>query len=103
MARKEKGNELTDADVKFLSLVPKGANKIPLKVKKSNKGKPMIDLNSLFTDNVDSPFVAAVIVNKAANLEEAKERILKAGFSVDSQEDAEGAVVFKLKDIPEIG
>ncbi len=98
---KEKGNELTDADVKFLSLVPKGANKIPLKIKKSDKGKPMIDLNSLFTTGADAPFVAAVIVNKAADLEEAKERILKAGFSIDSPEDADGAIVFKQKDVPE--
>jgi hypothetical protein len=99
---KAKGNELTDADVKFISIVPKGANKIPLKIKKNAEGKQFMDLNSLFDKNIESPFVTKVIINKSAeDIEEVKARVALAGFSLDEAEEKENVIILKQEDAPE--
>lgn len=99
--KKIKANELTEADVQFISLVPKGANRIPLRILKE-EGKVMIKgFEGLFNKEVSESYVASFLINKGANIEEAKARISKIGFSITDVEEKEGMTVFHQKTVPE--
>lgn len=88
-------NELTNVQVSHVSLVKRGAIRVPFRFLKSNDGDgDMIDLN-IFKKKETKPMVAAVLVNKAANLDVAKARITKAGFQVEKFDDSnDGVIIF---------
>lgn len=99
--KKIKATELTDADCRFISLVPKGANRIPIRVMKSKEGTTMLKgFEGVFKKEVSTAYVASFVVNKGADLELARAKIEKAGFSVKDVEDREGLTVYHQKTAP---
>ena len=95
--------KMKDADVSFISLVDRGANRIPFKIVK--KENPMaghfagLDLGKLFTRKSDQKDkrgeVLAVVTMKGDDFEEVKQQVADAGFSVASvQEMEDGSVLF---------
>ena len=104
MKKKIQANELVDADVRFISLVPKGANYLPIRVTKSKEGTTTMNIKGfegLFEKEVSTAYVASFVVSKEADLELAKAKIEKAGFKVSDVEDKDGVTVFHQKSAPE--
>ncbi len=103
--------QLTEVEVKAISLVPHGANQAPFKILKSEDVEPqqteevsMINLGELFTrlkskDAPTVPNVDAIIIQKDGNNVEALKEAIKAeGFSVDNIEEQDEALVLKQVD-----
>lgn len=97
--------KMTDAKVSFISLVERGANRIPFKIMK--KEKPMagpisgLDLGSLFARKAEKPTVelVGVVTMKGEGLDSVKGQIQEAGFAVDSTLDTQdNSVVFAQVD-----
>lgn len=104
MGKRVKLNEIVKGDVTFVSLVKRGANRIPFRMTKSEDD--MIDFNldpfGVFQKsdkNTIEPAIASVIVRKGADLELAKARIAKAGLSIDNMEDHEDGHIFKQEGV----
>lgn len=96
---KVNSNELQGTDVQFVSLVKRGANRIPFRIVKEDT-EPMLDLGSIgrkfFQKAEPTPGVLAVMVNKdAANLDAIKEQLKAAGLSVEKSEEKDGIIFFK--------
>src|SRR5690349_5175551 len=96
-------NELLDLDVRRVSLVKRGANRIPFRIIKTAGGTPMLDLSRLFKADVKTPYVSAVAVRKGADLDAAKALIAAAGLSAANPEDQGTVTVFHQGDSPEAG
>ena len=89
-------NELTDVDVKYVSLVKRGANRIPFRIVKSEDGekKMNIDLSSLFKSEPLAPVVAYIAVSDNADQGVAEARIEAAGFSIEKAEEVDGGILY---------
>lgn len=98
--KKVKANELKDAEVQFISIVPKGANRMPISILKS-ENKIMKGFESIFGKEVSQPYVASIMVSKDVDIKEAEARIKKSGFSVDQKEEQDEMIVFKQKTAPQ--
>lgn len=91
--------ELTNVQVSHVSLVKRGAIRIPFRILKSEGDVSMINLTHLFKRDPMVPTVAAVIVNKASDLEVAKARLTKANFQIEKFDDTqEGVIIFPQSD-----
>lgn len=102
--------KMSDAKVSHISLVERGANRIPFKVVKQEvKGMKYfagIDLGrvgSLFAKKAEPavvvPVVVGIITMKGEGLESIKAQIVEAGFQVEDMiENEDGSVVFKQGD-----
>jgi xanthosine utilization system XapX-like protein len=97
--------KMSKGDVSFISLVERGANRIPFKVIKQEKSMNKfagIDLGSIFgvrKAEAPAPKVVAIVSLAGEGLESITQQIEQAGFSVahmDEQDD--GSVVFKQED-----
>lgn len=87
--------ELLEPDVQYISLVKRGANRIPFRIIKSEKGSMInLDLSRIFKRE-KPPTILAVIVNKAEVSDSVVGVIKEAGFSVDNLVVQEGCTVFK--------
>jgi hypothetical protein len=90
-------HELKDADVDFVSLVKRGANRIPFRIVKEDKSD-MLDLHKigrrLFKQVDPVPTVVAAVVRKGADLEAVKARLIEAGLSVEHVTEQDGVLVF---------
>jgi hypothetical protein len=90
-------HELTDADVDFVSLVKRGANRIPFRIVKEDTSD-MLDLHKigrrLFKQADPVPTVVAAVVRKGADLEAVKARLIEAGLSVEHVTEQDGVLVF---------
>lgn len=100
--------EMADADVLYISLVDRGANRIPFKVIKQESNMAGhytgLDLSSLFRtqksdqspDPAPTAQVLGVVTMKGEQYESVKGAVEAAGFSVaDEQELEDGSVIFK--------
>lgn len=93
-------NELTDATVSMISMVKRGANKIPFKITKED-GTMSIDLHSigrqLFnkTENSVDPTVVGVILAKGFDIEPLTKALVEAGIPADkfTKSETEDATV----------
>lgn len=101
---KMKSQKLSNADVAYISVVDRGANRIPFKIVKQEKGMSRhfagLDLGNLFTrksdKSVDEPKIVGVVTMKAEGFESVKQQISEAGFETGEQLEMEdGSVVFK--------
>lgn len=122
MARvKLKANKLENPSVSYISLVSRGANRIPFRIIKLDKEQEMLDLNGLFrrqpvrkeepsTPEIEATLVG-LVVEKSDRLEEVASLLSEAGFTTDNREEGEdntvvfkqadeieGAIIFKLND-----
>jgi len=88
-----KANELVETDVNFVSLVKRGANRIPFRITKEDN--EMLDLyklgRSLFKKADPKPEIVAAILQKGANLEQVATIFKEAGLDpkdfVQSEKD----------------
>lgn len=95
MAKVEvKATELVDTEVEFISLVKRGANRIPFRICKKDE-HDMINLSRVFRKADLSPSVISAVVRKGADLDVQKDRLVKAGLSVDKMVEADGVYVFQ--------
>jgi hypothetical protein len=98
--------KLENATVGFISLVERGANRIPFRIMKSdNQESGMIDLGKILkmdgkkTKKEETPTVVGLVVEKSDNFEEVKAAIVASGFSVDTAvENEDGTVIFKQEE-----
>lgn len=94
--------KMSDAKVSHISLVERGANRIPFKViKQENQMSAFagIDLGNLFgtrKSEAKAPEVVAVVTMKGEGFESIKKQVEEAGFAVsDVKELEDGSMVFK--------
>lgn len=98
--------EMRDADVEFVSLVARGANRIPFRIKKSDEESPMsLNLSSLsrIFKGAKAPELqanhivgVATVAVKGEKLEAVKALLVEQGFAVDNAESFEDeTMVFK--------
>lgn len=99
---KIEATKLADASVSYISLVKRGANRIPFRIIKSQKQeKEMINLGTIFKSvkkEEAKPEIAimGLVVSKEDYTPEVKDAIKKAGLDFDFTEEREdGTVVIK--------
>ena len=98
-------NELQGTDVSFVSLVKRGANRLPFRIVKEDNAD-MLDLQALqqvFTKADTTPQVVAAVVRKGADLEAAKLRLGQAGLNLDDMAENGELIVFKQPGHPASG
>lgn len=110
MQIKKKMSEMKNADVRFISLVHRAANRIPFRVVKSDQENQMLNLSSLGrttkgTKQPDAPEIVGIVVfqHEDAAVMESVKAVLKAeGFKVDEAvPNDDGTVMFKQADLPQ--
>jgi hypothetical protein len=97
--------ELANAHTNIVSMVKRGANRIPFRFVKEDS-EEMLDLNKIGQSafakaEVKKPGVLAVIVNKSADLAAVKETLKDTGLSLEKGEEGEDTIVFKQDGIKE--
>lgn len=108
---KVQAKKMTGAKVSHISLVHRGANRIPFKIVKKEKemskmfaGMDLANLGSIFTKKSEAPApeVVAVITMKNESTESVKKAMTDAGFKVDAEASMEDdSLVFKQGDMTE--
>lgn len=101
MRIKSKVRELSNAKVSYVSLVTRGANRIPFRLIKTSKEQDgMIDLSSLKSifspvkkAALDTPRITAVVIKKDANLADKLQEISKAGLRTDNVLELEDGTI----------
>ena len=100
-----KATKMTGAKVSHISLVERGANRIPFKVVKQEKDMSAfqgLDLGGLFNrrkSEKTEPKVVAVVTMKGEAYEAVAKMVEEAGFAVASvQEMDDGSMIFKQED-----
>lgn len=106
---KVQATKMSKGNVSFISLVERGANRIPFKIIKQEK--PMaghfagLDLGNIFNTRKAetppvTPEVVAVVTMKGEGFDSIKSQIEGLGFAVsDAEEMEDGSVVFKQGDM----
>lgn len=92
--------EIVDADVTYISLVDRGANRAPFKIVKRDSGdNPMIDLDifRLFKSEAPPPFLGLVISKSAWN-EDLDAKLTEAGIDISRKQEKDGAYVYAQTD-----
>ena len=100
--------KLGDPTVNYISLVSRGANRIPFRIVKHEQEQSMIDLASLnlsklfkgekatAESTVPQPTIVGFVTMKDENFETVKKHLKDAGYKIsDIHEEADGSVVFK--------
>ena len=93
-------NALTDVQVNRVSLVRRGANRIPFRLLKGDTD--MLDLSRLFKSDLEASRVTAVVVRKGAEAT-ARTRLEAAGLSVANAEEGDESTIFHQGKNPEAG
>lgn len=96
-------NRLEMIDPQFVSLVERGANRLPFKVIKSDSeggnmknGMMGIDLARVFARKSDTPAIVGVVIRKGETVDAIKAAVEAAGFSIsDAIDNDDGTLVFK--------
>ena len=101
-------NKLGDPTVNYISLVSRGANRIPFRIVKHEQEQSMIDLASLnlsklfkgekatAESTVPQPSIVGFVTMKDENFDTVKKHLKDAGYKIsDLHEEADGSVVFK--------
>lgn len=96
---KIKARKLGDPKVQYISLVDRGANRIPFRIIKQQEND-MIDISRIFkgsqTEKTTPVQLAALAVEKRDNMDPVVEAIQKAGFETETIVDREdGTVLFQ--------
>jgi hypothetical protein len=94
-----KGSELTDADIHFISLVKRGANRSPFKVIKAEDVEGQSALgkvaSGLFAMSEPDPSVVGFFIKKGDNVPGILDNLKKSGFKTDGIVDEEGMFIAK--------
>ena len=91
-----KARELTDVDVDYISIVSRGANRIPFRILKAEDNE-MLDLSRIFfrKEEPKTPALVAVAVAKGANAE-AIMAAVREQYTVTSEAEMDGATLMKF-------
>lgn len=94
MSRKKitiQARELSEMDINLISLVKRGANRVPFRiVKNSGESTMSLNLSDLFLMKKDkAPQVVALVLNKSADVDKYTQAFLDAGFEVDHKVEEE--------------
>jgi len=98
MTRKKvviQARELSEMDVNIISLVKRGANRIPFRIVKSD-GEPTMNISNLFVWKDETkldPAVVAVVLAKSADQEVYTKALADGGFEVDHVTEGENESV----------
>lgn len=96
MSRKRitiQARELSDMDVNIISLVKRGANRVPFRIIKSDGDSEMLNLSTLFLAKKEkTPAVVAVILAKSADQEAYTTAFAEGGFEVDHVVESDGGI-----------
>jgi len=101
-----RSNSLEEAEVAFISLVKRPANRVPFRILKSedpdgevNEEKVMIHLKNLLhkDERPDSPYIAAVSIRKE-DLEALTPKLKEAGVNMEKGIEDDGVLIFKQAD-----
>lgn len=109
---KLKLKKLVDVDVEFVSLVKRGANRLPLRVIKSDdventEEKSMSFFDKLFSnaeakkDEVKDPQISAIIMDSQCNVEDVEKKLEELGFKITEKEEVDGGVVYRQSEFSE--
>jgi hypothetical protein len=93
--------ELSATDVDYVSLVKRGANRLPFRIVKEDTDD-MLDLARLtrvFRKADPAPAVVAAVVRKGADLDAARLRLGRAGLTLDAMAEQDGLVVFRQPNV----
>jgi hypothetical protein len=93
--------ELSATDVDYVSLVKRGANRLPFRIVKEDTDD-MLDLARLtrvFRKADPVPAVVAAVVRKGADLDAARLRLGRAGLALDAMAEQDGLVVFRQPNV----
>jgi hypothetical protein len=93
-----KANRLEKADVAYLSLVERGANRSPFKVMKTDRsgGQAMIDLSRIMKADAGQAQIVGYVIQKADRSEGIEAALKSAGVAVDNVVEFEdGSMVYK--------
>ncbi len=102
MKVKTTANKLTNADVQWVSLVGKPANKIPFKIVKQEKGMIDLDLKTVVAKHQkDLGTNVSAIVTTNDNIAQKTELVKACGYSVENMSEDGDAVVFKQEGFSE--
>lgn len=109
MKVKAVAKEMKDADVRFISLVARGANRIPFRIVKSEKESGMIDLSKPLKilkgekPQAVAPEVVGVVVfdqGDEAVMADVRKSLTEHGFAVDkATQNEDGTVLFAAGDV----
>jgi hypothetical protein len=102
-------NELTDGEVRYVSLVSRGANRIPFRITKSSEGEMDLDISKLFRRKGElaglqggiAPVVTKVVLPKTdaeGELDIQKTLITTLGFKADDVTEGDTYRSFKQAD-----
>lgn len=96
-----KATKMIKPKADMISLVERGANRIPFKIMKQENEMKVFDLGSIFTRKSEKgPEVVGVVTMKGDKFDAVKDAIVASGFDVtDVQEHEDGSVVFKQGDL----
>lgn len=95
---KIRATELQHTDVRYISLVKRGANRIPFRIIKQEKEDMIhLDLASIFKKEkpAPAPVVLGIVVDSADTSEAVEKAITDAGFSIAEKMDKDGCTVYK--------
>ena len=99
-------HELHGTDVNFVSLVKRGANRLPFRIVKEDQADMLnlADLQRVFRKADQAPLdqvgrVVAAVVRKGADLEAAKLRLGQAGLTVDDMQEDGELIVFRQPNV----
>ena len=94
-------HELHGTDVNFVSLVKRGANRLPFRIVKEDQADMLnlADLQRVFKKADPAPRVVAAVVRKGADLEAAKLRLGQAGLTVDDMQENGELIVFRQPNV----
>ena len=99
---KIKASELMAAEANFVSLVPKGANRIPFRITKGDRMINLSNIGQLLAKSAGltaaAPTILAGCVAKTANQDMAKARFEAAGLDVSNPVEAGDMIVFSQTD-----
>lgn len=119
MTRKKvtiQARELSEMDVSRVSLVKRGANRVPFRIIKSDGDSNMLDISKIFLGSFQkkdqTPAVIAIVLSKNADAEAYTKALADAGFEIDhvtesddssalmltKSDEMEDAVAFKISD-----
>jgi hypothetical protein len=97
-----KARKLSDPRVQYVSLVDRGANRIPFRIikRQNQESTTMIDLTKIFkgdkTASTSPVVIAALAVEKREDMEPVRKALQDAGFSIDTEvERDDGAILFQ--------
>jgi hypothetical protein len=99
-----KANELSETNVQIVSMVKRGANRIPFRIVKEDN-EDMLNLDKIaakgFVKSEQKGGVLAVIVNKTADVEAVAAALANTGLKLEKGEEGENTIVFKQEGISE--